>query len=267
MRTRILAVCYFVVSEMISERSTRVPMHSPQALTALGKLPIRKGPARFAVGDPNGLSSNSWRVWAEKKNDVYIKCRDSFSETKVSLHTSGRWRMGFTTEAVAKRPTLIAADVNRAWEVWDKPPEVLPNTTTAFHLYFPTPELAVLPEQRVGKAWKDVIFIEAAPPGKITIITLFLTSGDFDLRHESEPSFVLASFALGADRYAKLVAHGDLEGNISEFIASGVEAARVMATERQIDIPPTAFGYFFGHRDNGARFIVGARIPKRGDLG
>jgi hypothetical protein len=32
-----------------------------------------------------------------------------------------------------------------------------------------------------------------------------------------------------------------------------------MAAERQIDIPPTAFGYFFGHRDNGARFLVGAR--------
>jgi hypothetical protein len=121
---------------------------------------------------------------------------------------------------------LIAADANRAWEVWDKPPEVLPKTTTAFHLYFPTSELAVLPEQRVGKAWKDVIFIEAAPPGKVTIITLFITSGDFDLRHETEPSFVFAFFAIGADRYAKLVAHGDIEGNMSELIASGVRAGR-----------------------------------------
>jgi hypothetical protein len=237
-------------------------MLSPHLLTQMGKLPIRKGAARFAVGDPDGLSSNSWRVWAEKTSDVYIACRDSFKETKVSLHASGRWRMGFTTEAIAKRPDLIAANADRAWEVWDKPPQSLPKTTTAFHLYFPTSELALMPKDRVGKEWKDVIFIEAAPPGKVTIITLFITSGDFDVRHESEPSFMLASFAIGDNRYAKLVAHGDLEGNIPDIIAGGVEAARASANEKKIDVPPAAFAYLFGRRDNGARFLVGARMNR-----
>ncbi len=31
-------------------------------------------------------------------------CRDNFKEAKVSLHTSGKWRMGFTIEALVKNP-------------------------------------------------------------------------------------------------------------------------------------------------------------------
>jgi hypothetical protein len=246
----------------MSEVTPHIPMLSPQLMTSLGKLPIRNQPARFAVGDPNGLTSNSWRVWFEKKSGVYIACRDSFTETKVSLHTSGRWRMGFTTQAVAKNPGLIAANADSAWEVWDKPAETLPKTITAFHLYFPTSELALLPKHRVGKKWKDVIYVESGPPGKMTVVTLFITTGDLELTHESEPSFVLASFEIGADRYVKLVAHGDADGFVPGIIAKGAEYARALASEKKIDVPPGAFSYFFGHRDNGARFFVGAHMTR-----
>lgn len=188
-------------------------MMNPHALAAAGILPVRNKPVRFAVGDPNGLTSNSWRVWVEKTQELYICCRDNFKETKVSLHATGHWRMGFTEQAIAARPDLLtSSEQNRAWEVWDKPAESLPKTIAAFHLYFPTSELAVQPKQRTGKLWKDVYFIEPAPPGKITTFTLFITTGDNQLNHESEPSFPLASFELTENRFAKLVAHGDPEG-------------------------------------------------------
>jgi hypothetical protein len=132
------------------------PLAFPSKLTQAGILPIRKGPARFAVGFPNGLTSNSWSLWANRKGDVYIACRDNFKETKVSLHASGRWRMGFTTEALAKNPNLVPLEENRAWEVWDKPPPKLPNVTIAFRLFFPTSELAVRPEQRLAHEWRKV---------------------------------------------------------------------------------------------------------------
>ncbi len=35
-------------------------------------------------------------------------CRDNFKEAKVSLHTSGKWRMGFTIEALGQEPELSA---------------------------------------------------------------------------------------------------------------------------------------------------------------
>lgn len=241
-----------------------IPMVSYETAARAGQLPIVDKPARFAVGDPNGMTSNSWRVWVERRSEIYIACRDNFTETKVSLHASGRWRMGFTSEALKKTPTLVQSSENRAWEVWDRPPAMLPQTTTAFHLYFPTSELAVDASQRVGKKWKNVVYLEAAPPGKTTTVTLFITNGDIGLRHESEPSFLLASFSLDNGHYAKLMAHGDPEGTLPDMIARCVELSREMAREKGIAVPSTAFSYFFGHRDNGARFICGARMNRNG---
>ncbi|WP_068815712.1 hypothetical protein [Phormidesmis priestleyi] len=240
-----------------------VPMISPILAAQAGVIPLKPKPekaARFAVGSPNGLTSNSWRIWASKHGDVYIACRDNFKEAKVSLHASGRWRMGFTTEAISKNSHLLPSDQNRAWEVWDQPPISLPNTVIAFQLVFPTSELAVRPEQRIPKEWKDVIFIEAAPPGKLTILTLFVTVGDMVLTHECEPSFCLASLDIGGGRYAQLIAHGDPENDLPQLLEQSVAEAQKQAKISGITIPDGAYGYFFGKRENGSRFLFGACI-------
>ena len=54
-----------------------IPMISPILATQAGLLPLKKSPVRFAVGDPNGVTSNSWRIWTSKHGDVYIACRDN----------------------------------------------------------------------------------------------------------------------------------------------------------------------------------------------
>ena len=155
-----------------------------------GVLPFKEGPIRFAVGDPKGLTSNAWRIWVSKAGDVYVACRDNFKEAKVSLHVSGRWRMGFTTEAIDKNPLLVGEGENRAWEVWDKPPETIPNTVQAFQLVFTSSQLAVSESRRPNKIWKDITYIEAPPTGKLTVVTLFVTKGNIKLTHETEPSLV-----------------------------------------------------------------------------
>jgi len=235
-----------------------VPMIAPGILEQLGRLPLRNKPARFAIGDPSGLSSNSWRVWRQKQ-DLYIACRDNFRETKVSLHGSGRWRMGFTSEAVAKQPDLITEKQNRAWEVWDAPQEISASPLAAFHLFFATTELAVHPNQRQADDWRDVIFVEAAPAGKVTVATLFVTQTATPVQHETEPSFVLAVWSLAGNRWVQLVMHGESEGALPQLIASSVCRARTQTLANGIDIPSGAYAYFLGHRETGVRFLFGAK--------
>ena len=248
----------------MKEKAPRIPMISNAELTRAGLFPVRGREVRFAVGDPNGLTSNSWKVKAKKKGDIYIICRDNFKEAKVSLHPRGGWRMAFTTEAIKKNPKLMV-EKNRDWAVWDEPLTTLPNTIVAFHLYFPTSELSVSPQHRKSDDWKGTIYIEAGPPGKLTTVTLFITVGEPKPTHESEPSFVLASFDIGEGRFAQLIAHGDPEGTIPEMIEHAVVAVRKQATSSKVTIPAGAYAYFFGHRKNGARFLVGARM-NRGPL-
>jgi hypothetical protein len=245
----------------MSESKPRIPMISNRTLAAAGVLPILNKPARFAVGDPNGLTSNSWIVKSHSVSGIYIACRDNFNEAKVSLHPKGKgdWRMAFVSKEIAQKMT---GDTKREWSVWAEPPELLPNLVVAIHLYFPTSEIVVPPELRKASKWKNVIFIEAGPPGKMTIVTLFITTGNLNPIHESEPSFVLASFEIGYNRYAKLVAHAENEGNIQELISHGVSTAHELAKSKGLQPPKGSFAYFFGERQTGARFIFGARMHR-----
>lgn len=225
-------------------------------------LPLRVGPVRFAVGAPDGLSSNSWQgFWATSGGDAYLSCRDNFQEVKVSLHASGRWRMAFTAEALAKDPSLVPPGADRVWEVWDEPSPTLPNTIAAFRLIFPTSELAVAPAQRSPKQWRDTVYIEAAPAGsgKLTVVTLFVTIGDPELRHDSEPSFRLASLDLGAGRRGQLVAQVDPEGEIPQIASVNRRIALARALHAGVENPDEGYLYFFGNQPDGVRFIVGAR--------
>lgn len=227
-------------------------------------LPITNGPVRFAVGPPNGIASNSWRCWVEKKGDIYIICRDNFQDCKVSLHTSGRWHMKWENRVLAKYPGIIPVNRDLAWDRWNEPPAQLPGTVIAFRLVFPTSELAVSSEQRAAKDWKRVIFIEAAPAGtgKMTVITLFVTTGDVSLQHESEPFLCLASLDIGKGRRAQLIAHGEPEAEMPEVINESVRRARAQSEAAGIKVPPEAYGYFLGTSPQGWRFIFGARLNR-----
>lgn len=228
-------------------------------------LPITSGPVRFAVGPPNGITSNSWRCWAvKKKGDVYITCRDNFKECKVSLHASGKWRMGFTQEALKKHPNLLNENENRAWEIWNKPEPQLPDVVIAYRLYFPPSELAVRPAQRDQHPdlWKRTIFLEAAPPGKMTAVTLFITKGDHELKHESEPSIWLASLDIGEGRRVQLVVHGEPEGVIPALINKALSEVRDRANQARKEIPPEGYLYVHGKLPDGSRFVVGAKANR-----
>lgn len=235
---------------------TRVPTPPEES-----GLPYRTGPIRFAVGDPEGLTSNSWRFWTTQHGDAYLACRDNFNNVKVSLHVSGRWRMAFTEEAVRENSSLVPPGADRAWEVWDTPPPFMPEAVAAFSLIFLTSELAVERSQRDPRRWRGTTFIEAAPAnsGKLTAITLFITQGDREVQHGSEPSFRLASLDLIDGRQAQLVAHSDPELDQPQKIVECRRAVAAAAKETGVLYPPEGYLYLFGKHPDGRRSILGAR--------
>lgn len=168
--------------------------------------------------------------------------------------------MAFTAEAVKARPELKMADGSRDWEVWNEPPDIVPDAKIAFRLLFPTNELAVRPEHRTTKHWKNTLFIENAPEGsgKITVVSLFITTTDADMNHETEPSIHLARLPLPDGRFAQLVVHADPEMNIDELVLSARQAAFSQMIESN-DVPEESVFLFFGNHPDGARFLVSAQ--------
>jgi hypothetical protein len=239
----------------------------PTSPASLG-LPLRRGPVRFAVGAPEGLSSNSWRFWTHKGH-AYLACRDNFQNMTVSLHASGRWRMAFTHQAVQQNPRLVPPCSDRAWEVWNEPPPTLPDTVITFRLLFFTSELAVRPDQRPTKTWKDTVFIEAAPPdsGLLTVVTFSVTKDDPELRHDSQPSVRLASLPLNEGRRVQLVAHREPVADHAIAIGRARDAVLAQATAQGIAVPDEGYLYLFGNQHDGARCITGARAKADSPLG
>ena len=64
--------------------------------------------ARLAVGRPDGPSSGVLRIWSPKgKSDVYASMRGIAGQVKISLHESGTYIAGLTTQFAAKEVEAV----------------------------------------------------------------------------------------------------------------------------------------------------------------
>lgn len=228
-------------------------MISYRLLEKNGVLPIKGKEVNFAIGDPSGLTSNSWKIWQHNAS-VYIACRDNFKVAKVSLHPNN-WRMAFTEES-----NLIMTHGDRTWEEWFLTHDQITNTNVAFRLVFARSDLVIRPELRNGRQWKNVIFIEAPPEHKLTVISLSIVEGDLRITHESEPSFCLASFDLGNNKFAKIITHAWPEGDLPILKEKLIQFIIKQCQEKKIQIPKSAYQYSLGHRDDGSRYLYGTPI-------
>jgi hypothetical protein len=219
---------------------------------------VRKGSLRFAIGHPAGITSNSWKVWANQKGDVYLVGRDNYRELKVSLHVSGRWRMGLTQEALRENPGLVSSDQDRVWGKWERPAESLPGAVRAFQVIFLPSQLAVRPEMRTSKVWaKNQVVVASAPPGSVNIATIWITQGEPTLQPEVGPVITLASFPLRRGRHAQTTVHIEPVVEASkQMLANAIEAGRREAQEAGLEIPDEGRFLFFGAAPDGCRFLV-----------
>ncbi len=224
-------------------------------------LPLTKGPLRFTVGEPSGVTSNTWRVWAACNGNVYVKCRDNFKEIKVSLHGK-RWRMGMEEEAASKS-SLLAPGTNRALEVWDAPSPDINGVIRAFQVQILASELAVRPEQRLGKLWRDSLFLKPPPVDRVLCVTLFFSPKGLSLMHESEPSLTLGVFALPHDRVLQVIAHFDPAFGYLESLRIAKARILMQYNESVKALPPDGYLYLHGRAPDGARFAMPAFAPTR----
>jgi hypothetical protein len=219
-------------------------------------------PIRFAVGNGDGLTSHSWRIWSEKRSELYLACRDSFKETKVSLHASGRWRMGYTQQAVLANPALAGGGKNRAWEVWDKPSPIMPDVVMAFSIYFPTSEFVMTPEQRNAKSWRDVRFVRSAEPNFVSVISICIGGRFLEIEHTAA-STELGRFNLPNDKVAYVIAHDADDADVMRKVRRARALMQITVTANNADQTADYFAYFLAHRPDGCRNLLGVKMPSR----
>lgn len=213
-------------------------------------FPLENQPLRFSAGDPEQLTSNSWRVWAAPAGDVYLTCRDNYRQLKASLHMSGSWQFGFTQEAAAG---LLTGGAPRHWEIWPRPDPQYESATAAFRLLFLPSEFALPEADRPRSTWEDVAFLSAGPAWHV--FTIWITRSRPTLRHESNATATLAVYPLPSGEEVQVTFHGE-EPNpeIAQAIAATQE--QVSSTVDAAAVPDAGRLLAFGHGDDGARFLT-----------
>jgi hypothetical protein len=228
-------------------------------------LPMTKSPFRFAVGTPDGASSNSWVLIVEKRGDVYLKCRDSFHEWKVSLHASGRWRLGLTAESLRKCPQLVSAGADRAWDKWSPPPDHDKKAVFAFQLVYPSRDLFVTPVHREGD--KPLVFVEPHPDSAMMTVVSVCIVPSLDpvvLDGSKSVAGILAVIPLDRRRSVQLVANYEDASGFEAFWDDTVAKlrARVTTTRTSEQAPEDLMVLVNGVRDNGIRWVGASLLRK-----
>jgi hypothetical protein len=215
------------------------------------ELPLRTDEMRFAVGTPRGFSSNSWKVWV-KGNDVYVACRDTLKEFKVSLHASGIWRLGLTEQAVRARPDLIKPGTDRVMKKWSPPLDEA--VTKAFYVVTTPWSLHVEPKDR--SSWpKSVLFIEPEVKGAEFIsicVTVARTREPLAIANGVR-AVVLGVLPLPDDRSVQVLAMYEPAEPIAELISQGLSRVSDEVKEALSDGHHIAL---FGERSDNVPWIT-----------
>jgi len=216
---------------------------------------------RFALGEPEGLSSLSWRVWVNQNGDSYIACRDNYQELKVSLHRSGRWRIGLTVEGANATAHLRPAGEDRAWDVWDRPPSSGGITVGCRILFLPS-EFSVTPELRRTLNWKHVEFLGVPVTGWITVATVSINEPGAEMLVDGAGDQAAGFLPMPTGERLQLTLHTEILGeDFRRSIATGFQRAlsQMMVTGTR---PPPESRLFITGARGGARFAVEANVTR-----
>ena len=128
-------------------------------------LPPRGG-IRWAIGDPDGRRSSTWRLWGDKKGDVYLSMRSMGGVLKASFHRDRRCSVGFTSEYHSTAKKRFGAE-SRHWQRW-----VLPaaEVVRVAQVVFPEGELAAFSADEASQ----MRWISSPAPGNAIIVSVFI---------------------------------------------------------------------------------------------
>ena len=220
-------------------------------------IPLVKSPIRFAVGTPEGISSNSWRAWVQGM-DIYVSCRDNFRQFKVSLHASGMWRVAFTEQAIKSSPNLRTADGDRVIHRRKVDLKDKTKAVTGFQVVILNSGLYLSPAQR--KKWPNsVVFTEPPLNNKeMTVLSVVVapTNGNLVIPNEVRGS-VIGKLPLGTDQTVQLVVTHESDATMKLLIR---ESYKMTLSDQPADLPEEAVFLVHGNKSDDTPWFSAIRV-------
>ena len=132
---------------------------------------------RFAAGSADGPHATVWRLWANRKGDVFLAARALAGKFKASLHVSGLWRFAATKENAASQKSLVGYGRDRAIHKWRRPQEFAPGLTKAMEIWVAGVDVDSPPTPKSSKG--NVRWLEAPAKDQFGVFEVMLSRLDY----------------------------------------------------------------------------------------
>ena len=167
------------------------PLSAPQL------EPARPTVLRWAIGSCDGPRSTTWRLWGNKKGDIYVSTRSLGDRIKASFHRDGKCQVGFDSKyaETASRRFGVAA---RHWERWRLPADPV---VRVLQICVPHSELRSFADRN---STADVIWLATPPVGSIAVVSILV----------SPPSITKLELPDGAETSQGAIIVGNLRTSI-----------------------------------------------------
>jgi hypothetical protein len=137
---------------------------------------------RWAIGAADEPRSSTWRLWGNKKGDIYAAVRSLGGITKASFHRDGRCQVGFTEGYAATASRRFGAAASRHWERWQLPPDPI---VRILQLIVPSSELRPFVDANPHR--RGMIWLPAPPEGSVGVVSVFVCVRDLTLPLPADP--------------------------------------------------------------------------------
>ena len=194
---------------------------------AMGSLPTKKNPIRFAVIYRSGYTSNAWGVKVNSKGDAYIYCRDHMAGQEISLHASGKQHISIDPNS---HSTVTLAE-KKYMNQWREPDEGV----ATFRLVFPSWGTLLSEEQRekYKSRWKNTDVLIEGHHEFLTIVSFFIVSRSAKMHKSGTfPSFQLGELPLRSGKKLATTVEWKPENGLKDKIESALQ--RIGRSEERV---------------------------------
>jgi hypothetical protein len=112
---------------------------------------------RFATQNDTGQRSALWSIFTTGGSNVALATTEAAGRMKISLHESGRWQIGYTSEYERRERQAGRWKLeSRHWERWQRPAEIQAGYTSALKIIVPPAALTDRPAPKTSKPTRFV---------------------------------------------------------------------------------------------------------------
>jgi hypothetical protein len=158
---------------VIASRANNRRHHHASMSTQPQRESVARNVLRWAIGSPDGPRSSAWRLWGEKKGDLYVAVRSLGAATKASFHRDGKCQVGFTNEYAVTASRRFAVE-SRHWQRWRLPAD---QVVRVLQVLVPHSELRSFTD----RDHRNVTWLPTPPEGSVAVVSIFLTAQGFQL--------------------------------------------------------------------------------------